>query len=223
MPGRARDVAVDEFERVGAAEWKGAGEQFVQRYPQRIQVRATIEQTVCATGLLGREVGQGAFEFLDADRALGLPRQVGRDSEVDQFGMPGRAVEEEVMRFDVLVDEVVLVGYTLAPRSLAAGETFTLTLYWQPSRPQYDYAVFAQVIDSAWDVWGSQDGAGPGWSSDQVVQDVRRITVLPDTPPGSYSVQVGLFHSETGRLPVVAPEGHHVDDRVLLGPVRVHD
>ncbi len=120
-------------------------------------------------------------------------------------------------------DQVALVGYNLEPRSLAAGETFTLTLYWQPSRPKYDYAVFAQAIDSAWNVWGSQDGVGPGWISDGVVQDVRRITLLHDTPAGSYPVQVGLFHKETGRLPVIAPEGHYIDDRVLLGPVHVHD
>jgi 4-amino-4-deoxy-L-arabinose transferase-like glycosyltransferase len=126
-----------------------------------------------------------------------------------------------------LGDEIALVGYSLEPRVLAAGETFTLTLYWQPRQggrqPRHDYAVFAQVIDPTWQVWGSQDGAGPGWSPGQVVQDVRRITLRPDTPPGSYPVQVGLFHAETGRLPVLAPQGHYLDERVLLGPVRVHE
>jgi hypothetical protein len=121
-------------------------------------------------------------------------------------------------------DEIALVGYTMAPRSLSAGETFTLTLYWQPShQPQHDYLVFAQVIDPDWQVWGSRDGAGPAWSPGQVVQDVRRITLIPETPPGSYPVQVGLFHGETGRLPVIAPQGHYLDERVLLGPVRVYE
>jgi hypothetical protein len=123
-------------------------------------------------------------------------------------------------------DEITLVGYTLQPRSLAAGETFTLTLYWQPhqqSPPRYDYSVFAQVIDPQWHVWGSRDGAGPGWSPGAVVADVRPITLLPETPPGSYPLQVGLFDGATGRLPVIAPQGHYVDERVLLGPVRVHE
>jgi hypothetical protein len=123
-------------------------------------------------------------------------------------------------------DEVTLVGYALEPRALAAGESFTLTLYWQPraDRPlEHDYRVFAQVIDAEWRVWGSRDGAGPGWSPGQVVQDVRRITLLPDTPPGSYPLQVGLFHAGTGRLPVLAPEGHYLDERVLLGPLRVRE
>jgi hypothetical protein len=123
-------------------------------------------------------------------------------------------------------DEVNLVGYTLEPRSLTAGGTFTMTLYWQSRQgrqPQHNYLVFAQVIDPAWQVWGSRDGYGPGWSSGQVVKDVRSITLLPGTPPGSYPVQVGLFHEETGRLPVIAPQGHYLDERVLLGPVRVQE
>jgi hypothetical protein len=123
-------------------------------------------------------------------------------------------------------DEITLVGYTMEPRSLAAGETFTLTLYWQPrpeNPPRYDYSVFAQVIDPQWHVWGSRDGAGPGWSPGHVVQDVRPITLLHETPPGSYPLQVGLYDGATGRLPVIAPQGHYVDERVLLGPVRVHE
>ena len=121
-----------------------------------------------------------------------------------------------------LGDEITLVGYEMAPRVLAAGETLTLTLYWQPTRlPQHDYLGFAQVIDPDWNVWGSGDGLGPGWTLGQVVKDVRHITLIPNTPPGTYPIQVGLFHGETGRLPVIAPEGHYIDDRVLLGPVRV--
>ncbi len=121
-----------------------------------------------------------------------------------------------------LGDEITLVGYEMTPRVLAAGETLTLTLYWQPiRRPAHDYLGFAQVIDSDWNVWGSADGPGPGWTPGQVVRDVRHITLIPDAPPGTYPIQVGLFHRETGRLPVIAPEGHYIDDRVLLGPVRV--
>ncbi len=120
-------------------------------------------------------------------------------------------------------DQITLVGYSLEPRSLSAGESFTLTLFWQPVEPKRDYAVFAQVIDSSWNVWGSKDGGGLDWESDQVVRDVRRVTLLPNTPPGSYPLQVGLFHKETGRLPVIAAQGHYIDERVLLGPVRVKE
>ncbi len=120
-------------------------------------------------------------------------------------------------------DEIALVGYTIAPRSLAAGETLTLTLYWQTLHPpRYDYLVFAQVIGEDYHVWGSHDGGGVRWTAGAVVTDVRHITLLPDTPAGSYPIQVGLFHGETGRLPLVAPDGRLLDNRLLLGPIRVY-
>lgn len=120
-------------------------------------------------------------------------------------------------------NEITLLGYTLEPRELAPGDTLTLTLYWQPQHPlSRDYQVFAQALDDAYNVWGSQDGVGPGWTSGEVVRDMRHITLRPDTPPGSYPIQVGLFHSETGRLPVIAPEGwYYLDERVVLGPIKV--
>ena len=121
-------------------------------------------------------------------------------------------------------DGVHQVLHIVVPRSLRPGETLTLTLYWQPQRqPDYDYQVFAQVIDPAWQVWGSKDGRGPGWEPGQVVTETRRITLLPETPPGSYPIQVGLFYSGVGRLPLLAPDGHYVDERVLLGPIRVNE
>lgn len=120
--------------------------------------------------------------------------------------------------------EIALVGYALEPRSLAAGETFTLTLYWQTiQQPAQPYMVFSQVIDPEWRVWGSSDEPGPIWSTASVAQDVRHITLLPDTPPGSYPVQVGLFYPGAGRLPLLAPDGHYLDDRILLGPIRVRE
>jgi len=122
-------------------------------------------------------------------------------------------------------NEIALVGYVLEPRQVCAGETFTLTLYWQPQPSlAHDYLVFAQAIGDDVQVWGSHDGSGPGWHTGALVTDVRHITLSPDTPAGSYPVQVGLFHAATGRLPVIAPAGwYHLDERVLLGPIKVQE
>lgn len=119
-------------------------------------------------------------------------------------------------------NEVTLVGYHIEPRVLTAGSTLTLTLYWQatPQRRQ-DYFVFAQVLDAQWHVWGSKDGPGPAWGHGEIVRDVRRITIIPQTPPGSYPIQVGVFSAPTGRLSLLAPDGRPLDDHVTLGPVRV--
>jgi hypothetical protein len=53
------------------------------------------------------------------------------------------------------------------------------------------------VLDSEYHVWGSRDGGGVTWTPGSVVTETRQITLLPETPAGSYPLQVGLFHSET--------------------------
>ncbi|MGC9347487.1 MAG: hypothetical protein ACP5JG_05035 [Anaerolineae bacterium] len=118
-------------------------------------------------------------------------------------------------------DRAALVGYTVTPRVVAPGGATTLTLYWQALDIQVgdDVQVFAQVLDEAYNVWGSRDGGHPDWTNG-VISETREITLIPETPPGSYPIQVGLFSPE-GRLPVVAPDGHYLDERVLLGPIRV--
>lgn len=126
-------------------------------------------------------------------------------------------------QFANFADEIALVGYTLEPRVLHAGETLTATLYWQVTgEPRYPYVLFAQVLDAEYHVWGSRDAAVT-WTPGRIVTETRPITLLPETPAGSYPLQVGLFHPDTGRLPVVAGDGRHLDERVLLGPIAVRE
>jgi hypothetical protein len=190
---------------------------FVDTY--RVDVPQTAyapDQAVVRVGL--DAPGKGRLPVMGPESEL-----LGDSIQVDAVAIdpnPGPWPNTQAVNFG---DQITLVGYSLEPRALSAGETFTLTLFWQPSEPDHDYAVFAQVIDSSWNVWGSKDGGGLDWGADPVVRDVRRVTLLPDTPPGSYPLQVGLFHRETGRLPVIAPQGHYIDERVILGPVRVKE
>ncbi|MBN1876495.1 MAG: glycosyltransferase family 39 protein [Anaerolineae bacterium] len=125
-------------------------------------------------------------------------------------------------QFANFTDEIALVGYTLEPRALQGGESCTVTLYWQVLvEPRYDYAIFAQVLDTEYNVWGSHDGGGVIWTPGEVVTVTRQIPLRPETPPGNYPLQVGLFHKEAGRLRVITSDGREVDERVLLGPLRV--
>ena len=55
-------------------------------------------------------------------------------------------------------DEILLVGYEVAPRTTRPGEALTLTLYWQPLRPlDNDYTFFAQLLDEDTTRWASAD------------------------------------------------------------------
>ena len=117
-------------------------------------------------------------------------------------------------------DELRLVGFEIVPRVLAPGESFTLMTVWRvPDSPSTDLQLFAQVVDAQWRVWGSQDGGGPGWVTGTVT-DTRQITLIPETPPGTYPVNVGVLAYGT-RLDVLGPDGRPVGDFVALGPIRV--
>jgi hypothetical protein len=117
-------------------------------------------------------------------------------------------------------DEVRLVGYEIAPRALSPGESFILTTVWRvPTPPVMNLQLFAQVFDAQWRVWGSRDGGHPNWATGTVT-DTRQITLLPETPPGTYPVNVGVV-SDQGRLDVLGPDGRPSNDFVSLGPIGV--
>ena len=43
----------------------------------------------------------------------------------------------------------------------------------------------------------------------------------PNVPPGTYRVEIALFDPESGRrLDIVAGDGHLIDSRLLLAPLR---
>jgi hypothetical protein len=54
------------------------------------------------------------------------------------------------------------------------------------------------------------------------VEDRYEVLVEPDTPPGRYRLEIGIYLLATGeRLLVLDEEGHPMGDRVLLSEVRV--
>jgi len=201
--------------RAPTTSWR-IGRVFVDTY--RLDVPESTYTPNRATVRLGLyEQEWGRLPLLVGETVL--PDQGLEAGTVEIAALPGDWPNAHFANF---ANEIAFVGYTLEPRSLTGGETFTVTLYWQVlAEPRHDYAIFAQVLDTDYRVWGSHDGGGVAWTPGSVVTVTRQITLLPDTPPGSYPIQVGLFHAETGRLPVVAADGHYLDERVLLGPIAV--
>ncbi len=128
-------------------------------------------------------------------------------------------------------DRISLVGYELDRRAVEPGGTIHLTLYWRASAPlEQDYRVFAHVLGVENQVWANSDGppasgAAPtsGWQPGQMVEDGRVLRVGLTTPPSIYDIEVGVYRPGEGRLPVVAEDGHWLDNRVLLGKIRVKD
>lgn len=125
-----------------------------------------------------------------------------------------------------LGETVRLLGYDLPTRTVRAGETLSLTLYWAAEQPtSIRWSVFVHLLDDEGQVWGQhdkqpQDGVYPTdrWSGGEVVDDDYIIAVPADAPPGEYRLEVGMYNWITGeRLTVFDADGMPVlDNHVIL-------
>ena len=126
-------------------------------------------------------------------------------------------------------DKVDLVGYQMSPRSIQAGEAVAVTLCWR-SRVSFDadYSVFLTALlpddrKSAEDT--SKPIHGPFstklWQPGRVITDVRVLAFPPHAKSGQLDVEVGWFLPGSSRLPVLAGDGHTLDSRQLLTPIRI--
>jgi hypothetical protein len=115
-------------------------------------------------------------------------------------------------------------------RTASPGETIHLTLYWRTlAEMNEDYVVFVHLLRGKDQIWArvdSQplDGAAPTstWQLGQMFEDRYELTTMPDTPPGPYEIEVGLYLPWAGRrLGILGPDGRLVGDRVLLSKVRM--
>jgi hypothetical protein len=127
-------------------------------------------------------------------------------------------------------DRVKFLGYDLDTHSVRAGDTLHLTLYWQAlAEMDESYTIFTHLLDKDDLIWGQKDSLPAGgtlptscWVKDEIIVDGYDILIQPDTPPGQYFIEIGMYQLETmQRLPVVNQEGQIVDDRVLLGGLTI--
>jgi hypothetical protein len=126
---------------------------------------------------------------------------------------------------------IQLAGYEMGPRALRSGEALELTLYWRALAPIHEnYAVFTHVRGEGETLWAGEDawpqkGAAPtsGWRVGDLIPDTFHLTLKPDTPPGLYDVEVGLYDSASlERLRLMDDEGLPTDaDFIFLSKIRV--
>ena len=131
-----------------------------------------------------------------------------------------------------LADRVRLVGYDVdvARGPAPAGSELPITLHWQVLGPLgANYTVFVQLLDEADKIAGQGDGPPLGdqyptsfWGAGEVLTDTHRLAIKPDTPPGRYRIEVGLYQPEDGkRLPVVDDSGQITGDKVFVTTIDV--
>jgi 4-amino-4-deoxy-L-arabinose transferase-like glycosyltransferase len=140
-----------------------------------------------------------------------------------EFAAPSQMVDAN------LGNEIVLLGYDLDDSSVAAGETLVLDLYWYATHQlEKDYTVFVHILEDnaimrgQWD-GQPMDGARPtsSWKAGEIIDDRLEVPIFAETPPGSYTLSVGLYEwPSITRLPLLE-EGQPVDDRVILTEIEV--
>lgn len=143
-----------------------------------------------------------------ADSALLATNFVGQVKIApDRYALP--AIEHALdQRFG---DQFDLIGYDLAPASVAPGATTVLRLYWRAlRRPDRAYTVFVHVTDRAGHPLTTADsppqsGLYPTsfWDAGEVVIDEHPITIPPLARAATYQLSVGMYTPDDGaRLPV---------------------
>jgi hypothetical protein len=146
----------------------------------------------------------------------------------------GRPPAVEALKLDSqlnanLDNQVRLIGYHLES-GFRPGDGVHLTLFWQAMKPiDRNYDVFNHLVDATGKLWAQKDNPPAdafyptsAWTAGEIVRDRYDLILPPDTPPGEYAIETGLYSKESGqRLPVIGPNGQIAGDHVILAHLRV--
>jgi len=126
--------------------------------------------------------------------------------------------------------KVALRGYDLLQHSVQAGQTVTVTLYWQGLTPmEEDYTAFVHLVDVEENIVAQHDKQPLGgdwptsaWQPGETVPDTYTLEIPAQTPAGTYQLRVGLYLLRDGRrLPVIGPPGRIISDSIILDEITV--
>jgi hypothetical protein len=120
------------------------------------------------------------------------------------------------------------------PTELDAGATMTVTLLWEAaSIPNRDYTAFVHLLSSDGTQVGGFDQAAGGarfpthaWQPGDRIVGTLPVQVAADTPPGLYTLWVGLYDGASAgldRLPVTADSGlPSANEMLQIGTIQIH-
>lgn len=117
-----------------------------------------------------------------------------------------------------------VIGYDLPVASVRPGGSLPVTIYWKAREPvPENYQVFVHLTSIPEHTWGQSDKLNPGdypttrWPLDRYVRDPHSLTAPLGTPPGTYTIRVGLWNHKTGiRQLLLAEDGTILGDSVAL-------
>jgi hypothetical protein len=143
---------------------------------------------------------------------------IGPDIALAPFVIPPD--ETRQVRPQQLLDETFgtlarLIGYD-APANIAAGQDYTITLYWEVLEPDgRDYTVFVHLLDEQGRLIEQADGPPQDnnyptsyWAAGEIIADPHTLAGDLSIPPGRYQPVIGLYDPATGqRIPILQTDG----------------
>jgi hypothetical protein len=176
----------------------------------------------CSGVTRGRAGGEsGCSHYIQLERCLSVLFQDVRFVEADTLG---------IQPIDAtLGDQVSLTGYSLSGEPVA-GDTLSVTLYWQALHPPTDdYTVFVHLLGTDGELAAQSDappidGLYPTsrWEKgDRLIQRID-LHLPPSVPPGTYDLVVGMYtYPDIVRLVVASDRPRAQDGLVWLESVQI--
>jgi hypothetical protein len=89
-----------------------------------------------------------------------------------------------------------------------------------------DYTTFVHLLSGDFQMFGGHDGQPTplttDWTPGEIVEDRHSFVVPPETPPGIYQIELGLYtRPDFDRLTLLDATSAEGADRLLLGPLEV--
>jgi len=189
-------------------------DQYILNVPETAITPSELELTI------------GFYDFQSGER---LTTDNGRDSEVltkiSLRSRPGDIPNPLSINFENTFE---LVGFSIEPRRLSAGESLELKLFYiSLGEVNEDYTFFVQLVGDDTTRWASQDLLQPTsqWEKGEVQEISFKLDLMDDTPSGILPIILGMYtRNEDGvfdRLQRVTSEGHLTDDFLELTKIRV--
>jgi hypothetical protein len=160
------------------------------------------------------------------DRALYLAA----DADLATARAAVRAAVPGTVEVDgTLAGQVRVRGYALDQDSVRSGGTVGLTVEWEAVGPipvDWRQVTFlrdasGQVVDQSERSLGGGSGGTSTWTPGRWVFRSSGLSVPPKTPPGEYTLGVGLYDSKARQMAKVTAGTGTGTDEVRLGRLRV--
>jgi hypothetical protein len=122
-------------------------------------------------------------------------------------------------------NQLELIGYEVRKPIVQAGKNIRLTTYWRAKdRGVQPLSFFVHVLDEQGNIATQWDGytyspyyVQPG----DIIAQVHFIPIPANFAGGTYRLQLGLYHSQTGERIPITVDGQAIADRVLLQTVEI--